>query len=80
MLTPFRSSWSQREDRHGSRSGSDWGGNRREAGAMVLQLTEAKWMLRFSATEVGSEPVENELFVCTKVQVTNLSVFHRANG
>ena len=36
----------------------------REAGAMVLQLTEAKWLLRLSATEVGSEPVENELFVC----------------
>ena len=52
----------------------------REAGAMVLQLTDAKWLLRLSATEVGSEPVENELFVCTEVRVANLSVFHRADG
>ena len=52
----------------------------REAGAMVLQLTEAKWLLRLSAMEVGFEPMVNELFVCTEVQEADLSVFHRADG
>jgi hypothetical protein len=51
-----------------------------EEGAMLLQLTEAKWLLRLSAIEVESEPMEEKLSLWTEVQVANLRVLHRAEG
>lgn len=51
-----------------------------EEGAMLLQLTETKWLLRLSAIEVESEPMEEKLSLWTEVQVANLRVLHRAEG
>ena len=47
---------------------------------MLLQLTEAKWLLRLSAIEVESKPMEEKLSLWTEVQVASLRVLQRADG
>lgn len=51
-----------------------------EAEVILLELTEAKWLLRLSAKEVRLEAKEDQLSVHSEVEVARLSVRQRADG